>query len=128
MAVLVDGLAAEPEIPVDDLDRAVDDQLVQAGLLADFAAGRLGRRLAGFEVPFREAPVPVGILDQEVADRAVCAAAEHDSAGAGLALSPPPALRHAGPQKTLKVKYFRGFAWMSDRSCCSWIMVSVVSR
>src|SRR2546425_11346995 len=31
-------------------------------------------------------------------------------------------------QNTLKEKYFRGFAWMSDSSCRSWIIVSVVSR
>src|SRR6266496_4447730 len=30
--------------------------------------------------------------------------------------------------ETLKEKYFLGFAWMSDSSWRSWIMVSVVSR
>src|SRR3989442_13573262 len=75
----------------------------------------------------RESPVAIRVADQEEPRGAVGAAPEHDAASARLPLSPPPLLAPLH-QNTLNEKYFRGFAWMSDRSCRSWIIVSVVSR
>src|SRR6267143_3307757 len=86
MAVLVNRLAAEPEIPIDHLDRAVEHELVEARLLGDLAPRRLGGRLAGFEVPFRESPILVRVANQQESHLTVCAAAKDHPAGARFAL------------------------------------------
>ncbi len=65
MAELVDGAPAEAEMPVDDPDRPVEQQGFEAGLLAGLAEGRRRRSLLLLEVPLGEAPMAVGVLDQE---------------------------------------------------------------
>src|SRR6266705_1383507 len=47
MTVLVNRLAAEPEVPIDHLDRAVEHELVEARLLGDLAPRRLRGALSG---------------------------------------------------------------------------------
>src|SRR5205823_11050583 len=86
MAILVYGLAAESEIPIDDLDRAVEQQLLETGFLRDFPPRRLGRRLVALEMPLGESPILVGGADQEKAYLSVGPAAEDDPAGARLPL------------------------------------------
>ncbi len=61
-------------------------QLFEAGLLRDFAPRRLGRWLVALEVPLGEAPILVGVADQEKAHLSIGPAAEDDAAGARLAL------------------------------------------
>src|SRR2546430_745558 len=86
VTVLVDRLATEPEVPVDHLDRAVQDQVVESGFLGHLAARRLGRGLASLEVALGKAPVFVGVPDQEKPRRGPPRRPpEHDAAGAGLA-------------------------------------------
>src|SRR5207302_1555469 len=65
VTVLVNRLAAEPEVPVDHLDRAVHDEVVESGLLGHLAARRFGRRLAPLEVALGEPPVLVRVPDQK---------------------------------------------------------------
>src|SRR6059036_2994681 len=86
MAVFVNRLAAEPEVPIDHLDRAVEHELVEARLLGDLAPRRFGGRLAGFEVPFRESPILVRVANQQKANLAVRPAPEDHAAGARFAL------------------------------------------
>src|SRR5437867_6142233 len=86
MAVLVNRLAAEPEIPIDHFDRAVEHELVEARLLDDLAPRRLGGRLAGFEMPFRESPILVRVANQQKGDLTVRATAEDHATRTGLAL------------------------------------------
>src|SRR5438105_8665632 len=86
MAVFVNRLAPETEIPIDHLDRSVEHQLVEARLLGYLAPRRIGGRLAGFEVPFRESPILVRVANQEKANLAVGSTAEDDAARAGFAL------------------------------------------
>src|SRR5256712_13036486 len=85
--MLVNRLAAESEIPIDDLDRAVNQQLLEAGLLRDFAPRRLGRWLVALEMPLGESPILVGVADQKKAHLTVGAAAVDDTACAHLPLS-----------------------------------------
>src|SRR2546422_5434177 len=88
VAVLVDRLAAEPEVPVDDLDRAVQHQVTEARLLRHLAAGGLSGRLTRLEMTLREAPVLVRVADEQEPHHSVRAAPEHDAAGASLPLGP----------------------------------------
>src|SRR6266852_5340326 len=86
MAVLVNRLAAEPKIPVDHLDRAVEHELVEARLLGDLASRRLRGRLAGLEVPLGKSPILVRVANQQKANLAVRPAPEDHAAGARFAL------------------------------------------
>src|SRR6266852_7661880 len=86
MTVLVNRLAAETEIPIDHLDRSVEDQLVETRLLGDLAPRRLGGRLGGFEVPFGESPILVRVANQQEAHLAVRPAPEDHTAGTRFAL------------------------------------------
>src|SRR3989442_12734347 len=64
VAVLVDRPAAEPEVPVDDLDGAVQHEVAEPRLLRHLAAGCLGGRLTRLEMPLREAPVLVRVAGE----------------------------------------------------------------
>src|SRR6267378_1670046 len=86
MAVLVNRLAAEAEIPIDHSDRSVEHELVEAGLLGNLAPRRGGGRLGGFEVPLGKSPVLVRVANQQKADLAVRPASEDHAAGARFAL------------------------------------------
>src|SRR5256884_2496432 len=88
VTVLVYRLAAKPEVPVDHLDRAVQDQGVEAGLLDHLAARRLGRRLAPLEVALGKAPVLVRVPDQQKPWRAAPPAPAGGAARAGLTRGP----------------------------------------
>src|SRR5438045_424104 len=86
MAVLVDGLAAEAEVPVDHADRSVQHEIVEPGLLAYLAPRRDGRRLGDLEVALGEAPVAIGVPDQQEARFAVRSPPEYHSARTRLPL------------------------------------------
>src|SRR6266704_5840088 len=94
MAELVDRLAAEAEVPVDDANGAVPHQVLEPGLLGHFAARGVGGRLAGLEVALGESPVAVGVADPEEPRLAARSAPEYDPARRGLALGPPLASWH----------------------------------
>src|SRR5438874_13247243 len=94
-------LAAEAEIPIDHFDRAVQNQLVQSGLLSDLAPTRFRGRLGRFQMPFGKTPVLVRISNQQKPHRTVRPATIHHAAGARLALGAglgltalPPATAH----------------------------------
>src|SRR5260370_25364327 len=89
MAILVDRLAAEAEIPVDHLDGAVQHEVHQRRLLGHLAARRVGRRLSRLEMALWEAPVPLGGPDPGVTPRAPGARGEKPPPPPGL--PPPPA-------------------------------------
>src|SRR2546422_3363471 len=89
VAVLVDRLAAEPEVPVDHLDRAAQHQVAEPRLLRHLAASGLSGRLTRLEMALREAPVLVRVPDEQEPHHCFRAAPEHHPAGAGLALGPP---------------------------------------
>src|SRR5687768_862141 len=108
MAVLVDVPAAKAEMPVDDADRPLHVELLQPGFLPRLAQRRLGRRFAVLEVALREAPVVVGVTDQQESRDALGGPAEDDPAGAHLEIGT--ALAH---QKTETLMYLRGWAWKS---------------
>ena len=67
MAELVDRLATESKVPVDYPDRPVHDEILEPGLLCHLPLRRVSRRLAGFQVALGEAPVAIGVADQEKA-------------------------------------------------------------
>src|SRR3989442_5175469 len=78
VAVLVDRLAAEPEVPVDDLDRAVQHQLAEPRLLRHLAAGGLSGRLSPLEMTPREAPVLVRVAAEQGTHHFLRAPPGHD--------------------------------------------------
>src|SRR6266478_5074812 len=86
MAVFVNCLAAEPEIPIDHLDRPVEYELAEPRFLADLAPRGLGRGLTGFEVALGESPVLVRVAYQQKSHLAVRPAPKDDAAGARFAL------------------------------------------
>src|SRR5207253_8185152 len=86
VAELVDRLAAEAEVPVDDANGAVPHQVLEPGLLGHFAARGVGGGLAGFEVALGESPVAIGVADQEEPRLAARSAPEHHSARTRLPL------------------------------------------
>jgi hypothetical protein len=88
VAILVDVAATETEVPVDHPDRALYDQVIEPGLFRGLPQGSLGRRLATLEVALREAPILVGVADQEVLRGFSRSPAEHDAAGTDLQLRP----------------------------------------
>src|SRR5207247_2617712 len=77
---LVDRLAAEAEVPVDDANRAVPHQVLEPGLLGHFAARGVGGGLAGFEVALGEPPVAIGGGDRGEPGLAARSAPEDDPA------------------------------------------------
>src|SRR2546429_621954 len=91
VAELVDRLAAEAEVPVDDANGAVPHQVLEPGLLGHFAARGVGGGLAGFEVALGGPPVAVGVAGQEEPRLAAPSAPEYEPPPRGLALGPPPA-------------------------------------
>src|SRR2546426_12356465 len=94
VAELVDRLAAEAEVPVDDANGAVPHQVLEPGLLGHFAARGVGGGLAGLKVALGEPPVAIGVADQEEPRLAARSAPEYDPARRGLALGPPLASWH----------------------------------
>src|SRR5439155_17153810 len=86
MAELVDRLAAEAKVPVDDANGAVPHQVLEPGLLGHFAARGVGGGLAAFEVALGESPVAIGVADQEEPRLAARSAPEHHSARTRLPL------------------------------------------
>src|SRR5919106_6080763 len=86
VAVLVDRLAAEAEVPVDHLYGSMQHQLAQARFLRNLAARRLRGRFARLEMTFGKSPVAVRVADQQVVDLAVRGAAEDDATSGRLAL------------------------------------------
>ena len=75
---LVDVAAAKAEMPVDDPDWTVHDQVGETGLLAGFPAGGLGRRFLTLEMALRKTPVAVGIANEQETGGTVRLSPEHD--------------------------------------------------
>src|SRR5438105_9121704 len=86
VAVLVDRLPAEPEVPVDHADRSVQHEVVEPRLLADLAPCRDRRGLGDLEVALGKAPVAIGVPDQQEVRLAVRSPPEYHSARTRLPL------------------------------------------
>src|SRR5213078_4788179 len=86
MAVLVNRLAAEAEVPIDHFYRAVEHELVESGFLGHLAPRPVGGRLGGFEVALGKSPILVRVANQQEAHLAVGATTENHAAGACFAL------------------------------------------
>jgi hypothetical protein len=81
VAVLVDAAAPEAEVPIDDLDGAVEDEIIEPRLLSRFAHPRFGRRFAVLQVSLGKSPIPVGIPDEQEVRRLPGEAPKDDAAG-----------------------------------------------
>ena len=65
MAVLVDQLTAQPEVPVDASEGGVEGEIGKSGLLQDLAARSLRAGFAFVNVPLGEPPVAMRVQDDE---------------------------------------------------------------
>ena len=88
MAGLVDPLAAEPELPVDRLDRRAQLKVGESRLLSNLTQRRGRRRFSFLKVPLGEPPVAIRIADEQV-ECAVPVAAEDDASRRDLLEEPP---------------------------------------
>src|SRR5205823_13216514 len=86
VTVLVDGLPAEPEVPVDHADRSVQHEVVEPRLLADLAPRRDRRALCDLRVTLGKAPGAIGVPDQQEARRAGRPPPDHHAARTRLPL------------------------------------------
>src|SRR5690242_2857595 len=88
VAVLVDRLAAKAEVPIDHTDRAVEEQVAQAGFFSHLAPCGLRGRLAHLEMALGKAPVAIGVADQQKARLTLGVASEDDAARGRFPLRP----------------------------------------
>jgi hypothetical protein len=86
VAVFVDVAAAKTEMPINDTDGPVQDELVEPGLFGGLPHGRLGRRFVLLQMALGEAPVLVGIPDEQVGGRLTMGPAENNTSGTDLQL------------------------------------------
>src|SRR6266516_2840688 len=86
MTVLVDGLAAEAEIPIDHFDGTMEHEVLESGLFGHLASRGVRRRFGRLEMPLGKAPVLVGVADEEKPHLTFGAATKDDAAGARFAL------------------------------------------
>src|SRR5262245_6599765 len=113
---LVDRLAAKPEVPVDHLDRSVENQFLQSRLLRHLPSGGFRRRLSGLEMSLGESPVLVGIANKKEAHLTIRATAKDHAAGAGLALGPGLGPAFARTTLTRPARH-RPHVWTRNASC-----------
>jgi hypothetical protein len=89
MAVFVDESTSKPEVPIDQANWTVQLEVGKTGLFGGLAKRGVGGRLVFLQMPFGEAPIVVGVPDQEKPHHPSLVPAEHDAAGGHLALRPP---------------------------------------
>jgi hypothetical protein len=86
VTILVDVAAAEAKMPVDDPDRALENEAVQTGLFGGLAHSGFRGRLVALEVSLGKTPVLVRVPDQQVPGALSGYSSEDNSPGADLEL------------------------------------------